>query len=76
MECDKIIHDLNRRFAEILPDFYKRRIIVWYDEDGEFADEIENLQLENARVLILNGCNNFEIKKAIFEDRTSNGAEK
>ena len=33
MDTDKIIQDLNRRFAVLLPEFYQRRIIFWYDED-------------------------------------------
>ena len=31
MDAEKIIQDLNRRFAAPLPEFYKRRIIFWYD---------------------------------------------
>lgn len=31
MDTDKIIQDLNRRFAAPLPEFYQRRIIFWYD---------------------------------------------
>ena len=38
MDTDKIIQDLNRRFAAPLPEFYQRRIIFWYDEDKEFED--------------------------------------
>ena len=33
MDTDKVIQDLNRRFAALLPEFYQRRIIFWYDED-------------------------------------------
>ena len=40
MDTDKIIQDLNRRFAVFLPEFYQRRIIFWYDEDKEFEVEI------------------------------------
>ena len=36
MDIEKVEQDLNKRFAEPLPEFYKRRIIVWYDEDREF----------------------------------------
>ena len=39
MDTDKIIQDLNRRFAVLLPEFYQRRIIFWYDEDKESATE-------------------------------------
>ena len=37
MDTDKIIQDLNRRFAAPLPEFYQRRIIFWYDEDKEIG---------------------------------------
>ena len=37
MDTDKVIQDLNRRFAAPLPEFYQRRIIFWYDEDKEFV---------------------------------------
>ena len=34
----KTQQDLARRFAAPLPEFYKRRIIFWYDEAREFED--------------------------------------
>ncbi len=30
MDTDKIIQDLNRRFAALLPEFYQRRIIFFH----------------------------------------------
>ncbi len=42
MDTDKIIQDLNRKFAALLPEFYKRRIVVWYDENREFEDHISD----------------------------------
>lgn len=73
MDLQKIIQDLNRRFAAPLSEFYKRRIIFWYDEDKEFEDKIEDLSLDNAKVLVLTGCNNFEAKKLLaVDDTTSN----
>ena len=43
MDTDKIIQDLNRRFAAPLADFYQRRIIFWYDEDKEFEDKLDEV---------------------------------
>ncbi len=43
MDSEKIIQDLNRRFAAPLPEFYKRRIVVWYDEDREFEDKPDTI---------------------------------
>ena len=50
MDTDKIIQDLNCRFAAPLPEFYQRRIIFWYDEDKEFEDKMDEVVLENAKV--------------------------
>ena len=49
MDTDKVIQDLNRRFAAPLPEFYQRRIIFWYDEDKEFEDKMDEVVLENAK---------------------------
>lgn len=68
MDLQTISQELNKRFLEPLPEFYKRRIIVWYDEDKEFADEIDNLELTNAKILTLTGNNNFAVKKTIAVD--------
>ncbi len=72
-DIEKITQELNKRFAAPLPEFYKRRIIFWYDEDRGFEDKVEDLALDNARVLVLTGCNNFEAKKLLtVDDTTSN----
>ncbi len=73
MDTDKIIQDLLRRFAAPLPEFYNRRIIFWYDEDREFEEQIDELELDNVRILKLTGSNNFEAKKLLAaDDLTSN----
>lgn len=73
MDTDKVIQDLNRRFSAPLPEFYKRRIIFWYDEDREFEDKLDEIQVENAKLLVLTGTNNFAAKKLLnVDDTTSN----
>ena len=73
MDTYKIIQDLNRRFAAPLPEFYKRRIIFWYDEDLEFEDKLDDIQVNNAKLLVLTGTNNFAAKKLLnVDDTTSN----
>ncbi len=73
MDIEQIRADLNRRFAEPLPEFYKRRVIVWQDEEREFADSIGELTLDNAKFAILAENNNFAVKKQIcFDDAESN----
>ncbi len=70
MDLEKIIQELNKRFAAPIPEFYKRRIIFWYDEDKEFEDKIEDITLENANILYLTGNNNFTAKKLLTIDDT------
>lgn len=73
MDLQTITNDLNRRFAAPLPEFYKRRIIFWYDDDREFEDLLDELGLENAQLLVLTGTNNFAAKKLLaVDDTTSN----
>ena len=71
MDTDKIIQDLNRRFAAPLPEFYQRRIIFWYDEDKEFEDKLDEVVLENAKVIALTGNNAFSVKKLLSVDDLS-----
>ena len=71
MDTDKIIQDLNRRFAAPLPEFYQRRIIFWYDEDKEFEDKLDEVVLENAKVIVLTGNNAFSVKKLLSVDDLS-----
>ena len=43
----------------------KERIIFWNDEDSEFIDEVKDLELSNAKVLILDDSNQFISKKLL-----------
>lgn len=73
METEKITQKLNKRFAAPLPEFYKRRIIFWHDEDREFERKLDEIQVENAKLLVLTGSNNFAAKKLlIVDDAASN----
>ena len=71
MDTEKVVQDLNRRFEAPLPEFYKRRIIFWYDEDKEFEDRIDEIELANAKVIRLTGSNSFAVKKLLAEDDTT-----
>ena len=73
MDAEKIIQDLNRRFAAPLPEFYKRRVIFWYDEDKEFEDQIDEISLNDAKIIKVTGSNSFAIKNLlVMDDTTSN----
>lgn len=68
MDLGTISQELNKRFTALLPEFYKRRIVVWYDENQEFADQIDDLQIPDARIVKLTGTNSFKVKKLIAVD--------
>ncbi len=40
----------------------KRSIVFWYDGEGEFVDDIDKLELDNAKILKLTNNNSFYIK--------------
>jgi len=59
---------LAERFAAPQPEFHKRRIVFWHDEDGEFADSIDELDLPGVNIIKLTGTNNFAFKKLLSSD--------
>ena len=68
MAIEDIKKELEQRFAEPLDEFYKRRIIFWNDEDGDFKEELVDLELSNAKVLMLDDTNQFSAKKLLSSD--------
>lgn len=73
MDSEKIVQELNQKFAAPLPEFYQRRIVFWYDEDKEFEDKLDEIVLLDAKIISLTGSNNFEVKKLLgVDDTTSN----
>ncbi len=72
-DSERVIQELNRRFAQPLPEFYSRRIIFWYDEEREFEDKIAEMELSDAKIVQLTETNNFEVKKLLtVDDKNSN----
>ena len=59
---------LAERFAAPLTEFHKRRIVFWHDEDVEFADGVDELDLPGVTVVKLTGKNNFAVKKLLSAD--------
>lgn len=41
-----VIDELKQRFLQPLPDFRTRRVVIWHDADGEFAERFEELSRE------------------------------
>lgn len=59
---------LEERFERPLGLYETRRIIVWRDEEGAFAEDAAALELKNARVLIMERDNTFLIRRQVEED--------
>lgn len=73
MELNEIKKVLEDNLNKSLSNGRKRNIVFWYDDAGEFAAEVDELELSNARVLKLNGKNNFQVKYILeHEDQSSN----
>ncbi len=73
MDIDKTVNELNKRFEKPLPEFYKRRIVFWYDEEKEFEESLDGISIENAKLIKLTGSNYFEVKRHLLrEDADSN----
>ena len=68
MPNERIQFLLRERFAAPLPEFYRRRIIFWKDEEREFEKDVDELALENVKIVKLTGTNNFSVKKLLLHD--------
>ena len=73
MSTETIQFSLRERFAAPLPEFYKRRIVFWHDEDREFEALLDELVIPDVKIVKLTGTNNFAVKKLLLhDDLTSN----
>ena len=68
LSTESIQFNLKERFAAPLPEFYKRRIIFWQDEDREFESTLDELDLPGVNIVKLTGTNNFAVKKLLLHD--------
>lgn len=51
----------------------KRNIVFWYDEDGDFKEDIDNLNFKNSKIIELTKNNSFYIKYLLeIKDLNSN----
>ena len=73
MEQSEIKRLLEEYLYRDLSDGKKRNIVFWYDDAGEFKDEIDELNFSDAKVLKLNGRNSFYVKYILeHKDTESN----
>ena len=72
IDITTVIEDLKRRFAFPLKEYYKRRIIFWYDEDKEFEDKLDDFNIDGVKLVRLYDNNAFDIKKLLSHDDLEN----
>ncbi|MCK8827427.1 BREX-1 system phosphatase PglZ type A [Natroniella acetigena] len=73
MNLEQVREVLVERFNQSLSQGQQRQIIFWYDTEGDFSEEIDRLELPNAKLWKLTGDNNFATKYQLeVEDRDSN----
>ena len=68
LNLKQIIDRLNAEFTGDT-----RKLVFWYDDKAEFAEDIEGVELENAKVYLLKPDNTFITKRFLErEDTTTN----
>lgn len=68
LNLKQIIDRLNEEFSGDT-----RKLVFWYDDKGEFTEDMESVELENAKVYFLSKDNQFETKVFLERvDKTTN----
>lgn len=68
MNIKQIIDRLNAEFTGDT-----RKLVFWYDDNGEFVEDMQNVELENAKVYFLQADNQFATKLFLErQDTTTN----
>ena len=67
MNLEQIKQTLERIFRKQPPRGASRQIVFWYDAKGDFAEDVDKLQLTNAKIWRLTATNNFLTKYTIEE---------
>ena len=62
LDFKEVSKELNIMLNKRPRDGQVRNVVFWFDGEGEFRDKLEELDLENAKILEFNGNNYFEIK--------------
>lgn len=66
LNLKQITDKLNNEFASDV-----RRLVFWYDDNGEFESDIDTLELKNAKALMLKRDNQFQTKYFLEREDTS-----
>ena len=68
MNIKQIIDRLNAEFTGDA-----RKLVFWYDDNGEFVEDMQNVELDNAKVYFLQPDNQFATKLLLErQDTTTN----
>jgi uncharacterized protein (TIGR02687 family) len=70
MNLTEIKQTLEDNFNKDSTDSNKRNIIFWYDAEGEFVEDIKELELEGVKILHLTKNNSFYIKYLLEKEDT------
>lgn len=60
-----------KKFNQPLADYYKRRIVFWKDSDKEFENFVDELNLNEVKIVKLTESNSFYVKKLLLVDEPS-----
>lgn len=70
MNLEQVKTALEALFNEQEAYFAERTIIFWYDDEGQFASDIDQLELDNAEIIRLDDYNAFKIKYTLETTNT------
>jgi uncharacterized protein (TIGR02687 family) len=71
MNLDQVVQTLTEFFQQPLDDGEQRKIIFWFDKDNEFAEDIEQVHIDNVKIHQLTEKNNFYTKLLLEEEDLS-----
>lgn len=70
---EDVARELNIMFARKPRTGQKRNIVFWFNGDGKFQDKLDELTLDNAKIIVSDGTDSFNLKyKLEVEDIDSN----
>ncbi len=72
LDLKEIKKTLENNFNDTPPDSQERIILFWYDDEGEFSQDIEELELDNAEIFLLKENNSFYLKYHLEKVDTTN----
>lgn len=70
LNLKQIVDKLNTEFTG-----EQRKLVFWYDDKGDFAADIDSIELTNAKVCKLTGNNQFQTKYYLVAYDESNDVE-